>query len=96
MFKSTFEINEKSEILGIVEQLSEKLTHQGVDQLVSQEALEHFRMKIEPVLDRGKNISTMGSQMRVDSVVKGDGYEISVKARFGIKDSFWKRLFKGS
>jgi len=96
MFKATMPLTQESDINDVVNKLIEKMTSDGVNQLVSQEVVERFRLQIEPILDHGKSLFEIGSKMSLNSTVNGDGYNILVKARFGIKDSFWRRLFSGS
>jgi len=93
MFRASVEIDQDSDIDAVVNSVTEQATNRGVQRAEIQEILGHLRQQVEPIVDRGKNLFAMGSKMSVNTVVKGTGYEITVKARFGIRDSFWRRLF---
>ena len=55
---------------------------------------DQFRLKITPILSRGISIVENGSQMKIDTIVNGDGYQITVNGYFGQKPkSLISRIF---
>jgi len=92
MFKTTLSINQKTDMGDLVDELLARADKSGMaeEKIVSLE--EQFRLQIETLLERGINLYNNGSQMKVDTVVKGQGFNVSVKANFGTKVSLWGRI----
>ena len=92
MFKTTLSINQETDMGDLVQELLARgrKSKMGEEELDSME--EQFRLQIETLLERGVNLYHNGSQMKVDTVVKGQGFNVSVKANFGTKVSIWGRI----
>lgn len=93
MFKTTILINQETNIDDLINMLLKKVANSTMDSEQSSSLEEQFRLQVEPILNRGKDLHSNGSQLNIDTTVKAEGYEISVRGNFGTKGSFWKRLF---
>lgn len=96
MFKTKLEITQDTHLHITIQNLQDELTRKGVDLQTSADIVDHFQTQLEPIFRRGKDLFELGSQLKAETVVKGEGYKITINAKFGIKESFLKRLIGGA
>ena len=96
MFSPTITIAHQTELGDIVGRLSHDAARAGIGESEVREMASSFLAKAEPLLAHGERLYAQGSAMAADTVVSGDGYKITLKARFGVRRSLWQRLLRRS
>lgn len=92
MLRRTISATEHSDIDAVVAALRQDCTRAGMTDQTSAVVIGHVREVLGQLVDRGKQLAAMGSQMRATRDVKGSGYAIRLDFSANAKPSFFERL----
>ncbi len=96
MFTKNIRISEKTNKEILINSLTEQIEKSDINFNEKNIVIERTLQIIEDFFQHGIELSRRGSSMGTTSVVKGKGYNITINAHFGMKDSildkilFWK------
>ena len=94
MFRATVNATETTDLLVAANELRAKCARGGLDTSSTEQVVDQMSDVLAQLLERGKQLASMGSQMRVVRRISADGY--SVKLVFqtgGMRRTFLQRIF---
>jgi len=98
MLRETVNVNTGTDVEVVVSRLRTKCADAGLAPLLSDVLLNQTREVLSSLVEQGRRISAVGSQMEVTRDLAGDGYSIRLIFREGVRRSFLQKLidrFKG-
>jgi GH35 family endo-1,4-beta-xylanase len=92
VFRATVRANENSDIETTVACLRARCESAGLASHVTEMIVHQARTVLESLVERGRQLSSIGSQMHVAREVAGDGYQVKLVFRAGDRRSSFQRL----
>lgn len=93
MLRETIHVNTGTDVGAVVSRLRDKCTDAGVAPMLSELLLNQTREVLTSLVEQGKRIAAVGSQMEVTRELAGDGYSIRLIFSEGIRRTFLQKLF---
>lgn len=92
-FKASFTLDQSTNASVLFTRIERDIRSSGLPTDAIESALRESKAIIDTLEQQGMALLSAGSQMRVSQVVSGPGYQITIHALFGVKRSFWNRIF---
>lgn len=92
MFATKIEVNERTDMADVIQDLDQRASEAGVAPEEVDECLAQVRVALEPLLTRGRQLHALGSQMHVERKVRGTSYDVTIEFRIGVRKSRLSRL----
>lgn len=92
-FKASFTLDQSTNASVLFTRIERDIRSSGLPTDAIESALRESKAIIDTLEQQGMALLSAGSQMRVSQVVSGPGYHITIHALFGVKRSFWNRIF---
>ena len=92
MLRETVRANIRTDVEAVVSQLRTKCNDAGIAPGVADLLLTQTRQVLSSLVEQGKRIAAVGSQMEATRELTGDGYSIRLIFREGVRRSFLQRL----
>ena len=92
MLRETVHANTGTDVEAVVSQLRAKCTDAGLAPAVTNLLLTQTRQVLSSLVEQGKRIAAVGSQMEASREFTGDGYSIRLIFREGVRRSLLRRL----
>ena len=92
-FKATFTLDQSTDVSVLFARIERGVRSSSLPPNAIESALRESKTIIDTFARQGMALLSAGSQMRADQSVSGPGYNIKIRALFGVQQSFWKRIF---
>ena len=92
-FKASFTLDQSTNASTLFTRVERDIQSSGLPTDAIESVLRESKAIIDTLEQQGMALLSAGSQMRVSQVVSGPGYQITIHALFGVKRSFWNRIF---
>jgi hypothetical protein len=92
MLRRTISATERTEVDATLVALRQVCAQANISEQQSAIIINHVREVLQQLIDRGKQLAAMGSQMRVTRDVTGSGYAIRLAFSANTRTSFFERL----
>lgn len=92
MLRETVHANTGTDVEAVVSQLRAKCADAGLAPAVTDLLLTQTQQVLSSLVEQGKRIAAVGSQMEATRELAGDGYSIHLIFREGVRRSFFQRL----
>lgn len=93
MLRETIHVDTGTDVEITVSRLRDKFTDAGLAPMISEVLLNQVHEVLASLVEQGKRIAAVGSQMEVTRDLTGDGYSIQIIFREGVKRTFLQNLF---
>jgi hypothetical protein len=90
----TVHVDTGTDVEAVVSRLRTKCADAGLAPFLSDVLLNQTREVLSSLVEQGRRISAVGSQMEVTRDLVGDGYSIRLIFREGVRRSVLQRLFE--
>jgi hypothetical protein len=94
VLRETVHANIGTDVETVVSQLRAKCADAGLAPVVSDLLLTQTRQVLSSLVEQGKRIAAVGSQMEATRELTGNGYSVRLIFREGIRRSFLQRLIE--
>ncbi len=95
MFRTTVRADQNTDVDAVVRDLRARCEGAGIAPLTLDFLIMQTREILLPLVERGKQLASQGSQISVTRDVVGDGYVVRLEFGAGVKRSFWQRILSG-
>lgn len=92
MLRVKFDIDENANVGKIVSDFRGQGEKAGLPGVVLDQITASLSEVLSALVEKGRELSALGSQMRVSRTLAGDNYEIEIRFGSGIRKSFFARL----
>jgi hypothetical protein len=92
VLRETVYANTGTDVEAVVSQLRSKCADAGLAPVITELFLSQTQQVLSSLVEQGKRIAAVGSQMEVTRELTGDGYSIRLIFREGVRRSFFQRL----
>jgi hypothetical protein len=92
MLRETLYVTAATDVEAVVSRLRSKCAEVGLTPATTDLVLSQTREIISALVEQGRRIAAVGSQMEVARDIAGDGFSIKVIFREGIRQSFFERI----
>ena len=92
MFRTTIRADESTDVEATISDLRNQCERANVAPAVSEMIVTQVRDVLAPLVERGRQVAAMGSQMSVTRDVTGDGVSVKLTLRANVRPSFFERL----
>jgi hypothetical protein len=92
VLRETVYANTGTDVEAVVSKLRAKWANTGLDPSLTDLLLTQTREVLSSLVEQGKRIAAVGSQMEATRDLTGDGYSIRLVFREGVRRSFFRRL----
>jgi hypothetical protein len=92
VLRETVHANAETDVEAVVSQLRTKCANSGVAPTDTDSLLLETRQVLSSLVEQGKRIAKLGSQMEATRDLTGDGYSIRLVFRQGVRRTFLERL----
>jgi len=92
-FKGTFTLDQSTDVSALFTRIEREIRSSNLPSDTIDSALRESKTILDTFEQQGMALLSAGSQMRADQLVSGPGYNIKIRALFGVQQSFWKRIF---
>lgn len=93
MLRETLSVDTGTDVEAVVSRLREKCIDAHLSHLLSDVLLGQTREVLTSLVEQGKRIAAVGSQMEVTRDLTGDGYSIRIIFREGVRRTFIQKIF---
>jgi hypothetical protein len=93
MLRETLHVNTATDVEDVVSRLRAKCADAGLAPALAEILLNQTREILSALVEQGRRIAAVGSQMEVTRDLVGDGYSIKLIFREGVRRGFFERLF---
>lgn len=92
-FKASFTLDQSTNANALFTRIERDIRSSGLPEDAIESMLRESKAILDTLEQQGMALLSAGSQMRVSQVISGSGYDITIHALFGVKRSFWNRIF---
>ena len=92
-FKATFTLDQSTDVSALYTRIEREIRSSNLSSETIDSALRESKTILDTFEQQGMALLSAGSQMRADRSVSGPGYNIKIRALFGVRQSFWNRIF---
>jgi hypothetical protein len=92
VLRETVHANIGTDVEAVVSQLRAKCADAGLAPVEVDLLLTHMRQVLSSLIEQGKRIAAVGSQMEATRELKGDGYSVRLIFREGVRRTFFEWL----
>jgi hypothetical protein len=92
VLRETLHVNTATDIEAVVSRLRVKCTDAGLAPALIDVLLKQTREVLSALVEQGRRIAAVGSQMEVTRDLVGEGYSIKVVFREGVRRGFLEKL----
>jgi len=92
MFRTTVQATERSDVDGAITALSARCEDAGLSQTLTDLLTSQARQVLGILVERGNQLASMGSQMRVTREISGEGYSVKIVFQCGQRRTLLQRL----
>ncbi len=92
MLRETLNVNTGTDVEAVVSRLRDKCIGVHLSQLHSDALLSQTRAVLTSLVEQGKRIAAVGSQMEATRDLTGNGYSIRIIFREGVRRTFIQKL----
>lgn len=92
MLRETLHVNTATDVEDVVSRLRTKCADAGLAPALADILLNQTREVLSALVEQGRRIAAVGSQMEVTRDLVGDGYAIKVTFSEGVRRGFFERL----
>lgn len=93
MLRETLHVTTATDVDAVVSRLRAKCADAGLAPVLAEPVLIQTRELLSALIEQGRRIAAVGSQMRVTRELAGDGYSIKVIFSEGDRRSFLEKFF---
>lgn len=92
MFRDTLHVTTSTDVEATVSHLRAKSADAGIDPTIVDLISNQTRDLLSTLVEQGRRIAAVGSQMEATRELRGDGYSIRLVFREGVRRTFVQRL----
>ena len=92
MLRETLNVTTATDVNAVVSSLRTKSANAGLSPALAELVLKQTHDVLSALVEQGRRIAAVGSQMEVTRDLVGDGYSIKVIFREGVRRGFFERL----
>jgi hypothetical protein len=92
VLRETLHLDTATHVESVIAELRNKSHQSGLSPLISDTLLREVRELILELVEQGKRIAAVGSQMEVTRDLSGDDYSIRIVFREGVRRSVFAKL----
>jgi len=92
-FKASFTLDQSTNANALFTRIERDIRSSGLPADAIESTLRESKAILDTLEQQGMALLSAGSQMRVSQVISRSGYDITIHALFGVKRSFWNRIF---
>lgn len=92
MLRETLHVTTGTDVGAVVVRLRSKCADAGLAPATTELVLNQVREALSDLIEQGRRIAAVGSQMEVTRDLKGDAYFIKVIFREGVRRSLFEKL----
>lgn len=92
MLRETLHVTTATDVDAVVSRLRMKVADAGLDTVLADVLLEQTRELLSALVEQGRRMAAVGSQMEVTRDLVGDGYSIKVIFRENVRRNFLERI----
>jgi hypothetical protein len=92
VLRETLHVTTATDVETVVSHLRTKCADAGLAPALADVLLNQTREILSALVEQGRRIAAVGSQMEVTRDLTGDGYSIKVIFREGVRRSFFEKL----
>jgi hypothetical protein len=93
VLRETLHVNTATDVDAVVSRLRTKCADVGIAPALAEPVLIQTRELLSALIEQGRRIAVVGSQMAVARELTGDGYSIKVIFREGDRRGFLEKFF---
>jgi hypothetical protein len=93
MLRATLNVTTTTDIDAVVSRLRTKCADAGLTPALAELVLDQTREVVSALIEQGRRIAAVGSQMEVTRDLVGEGYSIKVIFQEGVRQGFFEKLF---
>ena len=92
MFRTTIRADESTDVEAVISDLRNQCERAKVAPVVSEMIIPQVYDVLAPLVERGRQLAEMGSQLSVTRDLTGDGVSVKLIFRVNVRRSFFERL----
>ena len=92
MFRTTIRADENTDVEAAISDLRNQCERANFASVISELVITQAHDVLASLVERGRELAAMGSQMSVTRDVTGDGVSVKLIFRANDRRSFWRRL----
>ena len=92
MFRATVRASENTDVEDVVADLRIRCDRAGLDSQVAELVVSQSQAVLAELVERGRQVASVGSQMHMTREISGDGFAINLIFRAGDRRTFFQRL----
>jgi hypothetical protein len=92
VLRETLHVTTASDVDAVISRLRTKCADSGLAPVLAEPVLTQTRDLVSALVEQGRRIAAVGSQMEVTRDLVGEGYSIKVVFREGVRRGFLERL----
>jgi hypothetical protein len=93
VLRETLNVNTTTDVDAVVSRLRAKCADAGLAPAIAELVLNQTREVLSALVEQGRRVAALGSQMEVTRDLVGVGYSIKVVFREGIRRGLFEKLF---
>ena len=92
MLRETLHVNTATDVDAVVSRLRTKSADAGLSPALAELVMKQTHEVLSALVEQGRRIAAVGSQMEVTRDIVGEGYSIKVIFREGVQRGFFEKL----